>query len=61
MISILKRRIAMIKEKQFRDDYEFPEYIGWLDNKEKREGNDYMLVVADLFDHQKYPVFCPYL
>ena len=49
----------MIKEKQFRDDYEFPEYIGWLNNKEKREGNDYMLVVTDLFDHQKYPVFCP--
>ena len=49
----------MIKEKQFRDDCEFPEYIGWLNNKEKREGNDYMLVVTDLFDHQKYPVFCP--
>ena len=49
----------MIKEKQFRDDYKFPEYVGWLNDKEKREGNDYMLVVTDLFDHQKYPVFCP--
>ena len=47
----------MIKEKQFRDDYK--EFIGWLNDKEKRECYDYMLVVTDLFDHQKYPVFCP--
>lgn len=49
----------MIKENQFRDYYEFPKYIGWLNNKEKREGNDYMLVVTDLINQQKYPVFCP--
>lgn len=49
----------MIKEKQFRKDNEYPEYLGWLNDKERRKGCDYMLIVTDLFDHQKYPVFCP--
>ena len=48
----------MIKEKQFRKNNEFSECIRWLNDKTAREGKDYMLVVTDLFDHQKYPVFC---
>ena len=49
----------MIRERQFREENKSSVYIDWLNDKEAREGNNYMLVVTDWFDCVSYPVFCP--
>lgn len=48
----------ILTEKNFRKEDKYPEYISWLNDEKSRIGNDYMLVVTDLFDNNSYPVYC---
>lgn len=50
--------IKEFKENDFKKEYfNSLEYINWL-NSESRKGNDFMLIVSDLFEYETYPIFC---
>lgn len=48
----------MIKEGRFRIENSNYLYLKWLNDNSAREDNDYMLIVTNLIDYNRYPVYC---